>query len=262
MKQNRYLALTLVGLLSVGLLSGCGSKANDSDELTESPSPTPAQESPAVETNSGSSGEAYTAAMVLSVDGAQLTLQLYTPADESTAQGIADPAEFDLANYTLSQDTMLVAVDDESVLHSTDDSALMLADLKPGTILLVKQNADDGSLTDVVVQNAGDLSSDKLAQVTANSESGLEVAWYQSDDPESVVTSYTNVNLDLYALSTESQALTADDTTPVYRLEDGVLTQAALSDLTVGDTLVVSLSADDTPMQIVVIQGADTTGSV
>lgn len=131
MKQNRYLALTLVGLLSVGLLSGCGSKANDSDELTESPSPTPVQESPAVETDSGSSDEAYTAAMVLSVDGTQLTLQLYTPADESTAQGIADPAEFDLANYTLSQDTMLVAVDDESVLHSTDDSALMLADLKP-----------------------------------------------------------------------------------------------------------------------------------
>lgn len=256
MKRNPYLALTLAALLSVGLLSGCAPKADDSDKLTESPSPTPVQESPAA------ADESYTAAMVLSVDGTQLTLQLYTPAEDTTAQGIADPADFDLANYTLSQDTMLVAVDDESILHGADGSALMLADLKPGTILLVQQNADDGSLTDVVVQNAGDLSADKLAQVTASSESGLEVAWYQSDDPESVVTSYTNVNLDLYALSTESQALAADDTTPVYRLEDGVLTQAALSDLTVGDTLVVSLSADNTPVQIVVIQAAENTGSV
>ena len=263
MKQNRYLALTLAGLLSVGLLSGCGSKNNDSDTLTESPSPTPVQESPAVET--GTESEAYTAAMVLSVDGSQLTLQLYIPAEEGAAQGIADPADFDLANYVLSQDTMLVAVDDESVLRapdSADGSSLMLADLKPGTILLVQQNADDGSLTDVVVQNAGEVSADKLAQVTANSETGLEVAWYQSDDPESVVTSYTNVNLDLYALSTESQALAADDSTPVYRLEDGVLVQATLSDLSVGDTLVVSLSADDAPVQIVAIQGGEATGSV
>lgn len=263
MKQNRYLALTLAGLLSVGLLSGCGSKNNDSDTLTESPSPTPVQESPAVET--GTESEAYTAAMVLSVDGSQLTLQLYTPAEEGAAQGIADPADFDLANYVLSQDTMLVAVNDESILRapdSADGSSLMLADLKPGTILLVQQNADDGTLTDVVVQNAGEVSADKLAQVTANSETGLEVAWYQSDDPESVVTSYTNVNLDLYALSTESQALAVDDSTPVYRLEDGVLVQATLSDLSVDDTLVVSLSADDAPVQIVAIQGGEATGSV
>lgn len=264
MKKNRYIALTLAGLLCVGLLSGCGS---NNDNTTESPSPTPAQEDSS-NSPTGSltdtEGTAYTAGMVLSVDGSQLTLQLYTPVDDAAQTGIADPADFLLADYTLSQDTMTVALDDESVLRAPDEStggALTLADLKPGSILLVQQNADDGTLTDVVVENADTLSSDRLAQISSVSEDGLEVTWYQSDDPESVITSYSNVNPSVYILGTTAETLTADDTA-VYQLEGGILTQGTLSDLAAGDLVVVSLSMDRQALQIVALGDTDVTGSI
>lgn len=262
MKKNRYIAMTLAGLLCVGLLSGCGSNKNN-DTTAESPSPTPDQ---AESTSSPTGAEAtYSAGMVLSVDGNQLTLQLYTPADNTAQTSIADPADFLLADYTLSQDTLMVALDDESLLRTPDETTggtLTLADLKPGSILLVQQNADDGTLTDVVVENADTLSSDRLAQVSTVSEDALEVTWYQSDDPESVITSYSNVNPSAYALGTSAEALTTDDSTTVYQLADGILTQSALSDLTAGDLVVVSLSADGQALQIVALGDSTSTNSI
>ena len=268
MKKNRYIALTLAGLLCVGLLSGCGSNNSNDDTTTESPSLTPAQEDSSnspTRSLTDTEGTAYTAGMVLSVDGSQLTLQLYTPVDDAAQTGIADPADFLLTDYTLSQDTMMVALDNESVLRTPDETTggtLTLADLKPGSILLVQQNADDGTLTDVVVENADALSSDRLAQISSVSEDGLEVTWYQSDDPESVITSYSDVNPSVYVLDTAAEALTVDDTTAVYQLEEGILTQGTLSDLAAGDLVVVSLSTDGQALQIVALGDTATTSSI
>lgn len=264
MKQNRYLALTLAGLLCVGLLSGCGSKDKEEDSAAASPSPTPAAEE-----NTGSltgTGEgSYAAGMVLSVDGSQLTLQLYAPADDAAQSELTDPAEFQLADYALSQDTLMVAVDDESVLRTPDETAggtLSLADLKPGSILLVQQDGEGGAPTDVVVENADTLSSDRLAQITTADDSGLEVTWYQSDDPESVITSYSDVNPDSYVLAAQAETLTTDDSTAVYQLKDGLLEQAELSDLSSGALAVVSLSSDGQALQIVVLDSASSAASV
>lgn len=255
MKKNRYMALTLAGLLCVGLLSGCGSKDNEEDNAVASPSPTPAEEK-STGSLTGTAEGTYAAGMVLSVDGSQLTLQLYAPTDDAAQADITDPADFQPADYALSQDTLMVAVDDESILRTPDETAggtLTLADLKPGSILLVRQDGEDGAPTDVVVENAGTLSSDRLAQISTVGDSGLEVTWYQSDDPESVITSYSDINPNSYVLGTDAEALTTDDSTTAYLLRDGLLEQVELSDLTAGALVVVSLSSDGQALQIVVL---------
>lgn len=256
MKQ-RSIALTLAGLLCIGLLSGCGSKDNNRQET---PAATPAAD----ENTSSPTGAAqgtYTAGMVLSVDGSQLTLQLYAPAEEDAQTAITGQADGLPSDYVLSEDTLMVGLDDASILRTPDETTggtLSLADLKPGSILLVQQNADDGTLTDAVLQNADTLAADRLARISAVGDGGLEVTWYQSDDPESVITSYSSVNPALYTPAAAAETLTADDTTPVYRLMDGILTPCALSELTAGELAVISLNADGQALQIVSLEDAAT----
>ena len=163
MKKKRYLALTLAGLLCVGLLSACGSDTGNESGTEESPlesasaTPTP-EDSSTGETGGLVETLSYSAGMVLSVDGSQLTLQCYTPADGSSEAALTDATHFILSDYVLSQDIVTITVDDESLLHGLEDNtggSLAVSNLMPGNILLWQQDSDTGALTDVVLQNTG-----------------------------------------------------------------------------------------------------------
>ena len=180
MKKKRYLALTLAGLLCVGLLSACGSDTGN-ESGTEEPPLESASATPAPEDSStGETGGlvetlSYSAGIVLSVDGSQLTLQCYTLADGSSEAALTDATDFILSDYMLSQDIVTITVDDEGLLHGLEDSTggpLAVSDLMPGNILLWQQDADTGALTDMVLQNTGAGAEIQLAQVTAIGEDG------------------------------------------------------------------------------------------
>lgn len=261
MKKKRYLALTLAGLLCVGLLSACGSDTGNESGTEESPlesasaTPTP-EDSSTGETGGLVETLSYSAGMVLSVDGSQLILQCYTPADGSSEAALTDATDFILSDYVLSQDIVTITVDDESLLHGLEDStggSLAVSDLMPGNILLWQQDADTRALTDVVLQNTA-AAEIQLAQVTSIGEDGsLTVTWYTPSDTTDSVTSYTNIDLSAYTLDSSAEELAVDESVSIYLLEDTYLTEGALSDLSVGDTLAVSLSSDGQPVQMVLI---------
>lgn len=265
MKQIRFLALTLAGLFCVGLLSACGSDTGNQNSADNTPlesastTPTPEDES------TGEAGlaetQSYSAGMVLSVDGSQLTLQYYTPVDDSSQTELTAAADFILEDYILSQDTVTITVEDESLLREAGDStggSLTLDALMPGSIVLWQQDPDTGVLTDGILQNAGAAAEIRLAQVTSIQERDRPtVTWYTASDTADSITSYTSVDLSAYALESSAEDLTVDEDTPVYLLENGCLAEGALSDLSIGDTLAVSLSADGQPVQIVLIQEAE-----
>lgn len=266
MKKKRCLALTLAGLLCVGLLSACGSDTGNESGTEEPPlesasaTPTP-EDSSTGETGGLVETPSYSAGMVLSVDGSQLTLQCYTPADGSSEAVLTNATDFILSDYVLSQNIVTITVDDESLLHRLEDStggSLAVSDLMPGNILLWQQDADTGALTDVVLQNTGAAAEIQLAQVTSIGEDGsLTVTWYTPADTTDSVTSYTNIDLSAYTLDSSAEELAVDESISVYLLEDTYLTEGALSDLSVGDTLAVSLSSDGQPVQMVLIPASE-----
>lgn len=135
---------------------------------------------------------------------------------------------------------------------------MAVSDLVPGNILLWQQDADTGALTDVVLQNTGAGVEIQLAQVTAIGEDGsLTVTWYTPSDTTDSVTSYTNIDLSAYTLESSAEELAVDESVSVYLLEDTYLTEGALSDLSVGDTLAVSLSSDGQPVQMVLLPASE-----
>lgn len=266
MKQIRFLALTLAGFFCVGLLSACGSDTGNQnsteDPPLESASATPTPEDGSTgETGRLAETKSYSAGMVLSVNGSQLTLQRYTPADSSSQTELTDAAGFVPGDYILSQDTVTITVEDESLIREPGDStggSLTLDALMPGSILLWQQDPDSGVLTDGILQNTGAAAEIRLAQVTSIQEGDSPaVTWYTASDTANPITSYTSVDLSAYTLESTAEDLTADEDTPVYLLENGCLAEGALSDLSIGDTLAVSLSADGQPVQIVLVQEAE-----
>ena len=63
-----------------------------------------------------------------------------------------------------------------------------------------------------------------------------------------------------YTLSTETLTLTDD--VAVYMLADGCLVQADAEDLLAGDTVIVTLSSDGAPVQLICVSVSEDTGTM
>ena len=187
-------------------------------------------------------------------------LQRYTPISTTSTESDA----VDLENYSLSQDTELVALQDNSLFYTADESGTTAAsaeDLQAGSIVLVKWDADTGNAAEIILQN--DWYTD-AASVVSTTEGEVTVSLYQSDALSSnTLSSYDALDLSSSTLEETAQTLTAADDTRIYRYENGLLSSAALSDLSEGDTILVSYtsSASTTPSQIVLISATSSTAS-
>lgn len=260
MTKKQYAVLALAGILCVGLLGACSSGQN-SEEETVTSSPAVSDEDPTDE-NDDVSEALYAAGVVLSVDGDQVVLQLYE--DEDGNGGIADPDAFLPEDYTLSTETLALTIDDESVMRTLseeEDTSAALTDLRPGSILLVLTDTD-GTPTDVILQNPGLDQEDRLAQVTDCSDGTLTVTWYQSEDEtEPLLDSYLEIPISDYLPGDTTETLTLTDDVAVYMLEDGCLFQADAEDLLAGDTVIVTLSSDGAPVQLICVSVSEDTGT-
>lgn len=254
MKQLRPMALVLAAALCVGALAACGSSDNgaSSPDPTTSGSGTSADSSPSPD---GTEEAGYTAGMVLSAADGEITLQLYTPLDE-TAQAVTDPAAFTPEDYTLTQGTESLTITDESVLRALSGGEAIsaaLADIRPGSILLVQRDAADGTPTDVVIQNYDDAWEDRPAQITDAGDGSLTVTWYQPGEDAQALTSYIGLDVSGYTLESASESLTVEADTPVYQIQDGLLVESSLDGLTDANAI-LSLSSDGQLLQVILCE--------
>ena len=252
MKARRWIPIALAAALLLAALAGCSSSSNSEQEEEDT--------SNSDTVSSTDSTEDDTVGIVLSVSDNQLTLQRYTPiSTESTGSDAVD-----LENYSLSQDTELVALQDDSLSYTADESGTTAAsaeDLQAGSIVLVKWDADTGNAAEIILQNDGHTDA---ASVVSTAEDEVTVSLYQSDALSSnALSSYDSLDLSSSTLEEAAQTLTAADDTRIYRYENGLLSSAALSDLSEGDTILISYTSSDstTPSQIVLISAASSTAS-
>ena len=252
MKARRWIPIALAAALLLAALAGCSSSSNSEQEDEDTSNSDIA--------SSTDSTEDDTVGIVLSVSDNQLTLQRYTPISTTSTESDA----IDLENYSLSQDTELVALQDDSLFYTADESGTTAAsteDLQAGSIVLVKWDADTGNAAEIILQNDGYTDA---ASVVSTTEGEVTVSLYQSDAlSSSTLSSYDALDLSSSTLEETAQTLTAADDTRIYRYENGLLSSAALSDLSEGDTILVSYtsSASTTPSQIVLISAASSTAS-
>ena len=254
MKKIRYIALALAAVFCVSLLTACSSSSDEEEDQTGE------------ETSSltGAEGEetaaAYWAGLVLSVDGEEVTLQRFAPADSAGTDTVSDPADFQPEDYALAQETQVVTLDDESVLYGldgTDTVSATLGDVLPGSILLVSEDSD-GVPTDVIIQNYSEAWQDSPAQVVSVGDDTLEVSWYQLESDSSGLKSYLDTDLTGAVLDGTTESLTVSENTAVYQVQDGMLAEAALEDLAGQDVLVSVSSAGEVLRVIQLNSGSDT----
>ena len=243
MKRKRYIACSLAIVLCLVHLAGCGSSSEDTSETADQ-TDTSSDTSSAEETQSVSEESGYRAGLVLAVDGTQVTVQYYTPLDGTSE--IAEPADFALQDYTLSQSTEVLNIEDEGVIQPLDetDGTVALSDIRPGTILLIQQDETEGTLTEVILQNSGQNGEMSIAHVVSNSETGLEILWYQPGEDAAELTSYLEVDLSGYELAETSETLAVNTDVPVYQSQDGALLEDSLDSLAAGDTVILCYNAD------------------
>ena len=200
------------------------------------------------------------AALALAVDGEEVTLQRFAPADSAGTDTVSDPADFQPEDYALAQETQVVTLDDESVLYGldgTDTVSATLGDVLPGSILLVEEDSD-GVPADVIIQNYSEAWQDSPAQVISAGDDTLEVDWYQLESGSGGLVSYLDVDLTGAMLSGTTESLTVSENTAVYQVQDGMLTEAALEDMTGQDVLISTTSSGEVLRVIQLGSGSDT----
>ena len=100
---------------------------------------------------------------------------------------------------------------------------------------------------------------DTLGEVTAVNEDGsLELTLYSGGG---TITDYAAVDLTAYSATTDTESVTIPDTATVYTAEDGTLTAAALTDIQVGDKVIISTDPTTSTITQVVIYPADSADS-
>ena len=261
MKKARYLALTLVAALCVGVIAGCSSGGSSSSSGgDDSASSSGGTSSDLSSGGQDAEGSAYSAGLVLAVDDSQVTLQMYQPAD-STAEGtIADPADFAAEDYVLSDEVQELDIEDESMLHYLEAGQLesaALADILPGSVLLVQTDETGGTPGDVVIQNYDQTWQDGAAQVVSVSGDSLEVTWYQMDGAS--LTSYLDLDVSAYTPEETAETLAVGSDAVVYQEQDGLLTETDLSSLEAGDNLIISTSSTGDVVRIILCQNQEET---
>ena len=249
-KTKRILAMSLAAVFCMGILAACGS--TEDDQTTQDTSDTENTTDTSETEDLSSSQDGYTAGMVLEVTETDVTVQLYTPADDSTEQMIADAADFVLADYTLSEETESLSTDDPALLQALEDGGEELSGLRLGDTVLLRWDEEDSTLAEVILPDDAAQDS-RAAQVEVIGDGTLEVSWYLAESDEAEISSYLSLELDGWTLDSSTETLTFGTDTAVYRVQDGILVEAASEDISEGDTIIVSSGESGEVTQIILL---------
>ena len=243
MKKRNALLFALSGLMCLNVLADCSSDSNgdaSQEDVSQSTGVTTASSS---ETGR-SVQEGYRAGLVLSAEGSSVTIQMYQSLQDTDSL-ITDPSSFALDGYALTAETEQLAIP-EDILHTVDDNGTQsaaLAEIQPGSVLLIQQDAEDESLVDVILEKDTSGNEERVAEVTAVDENSVELLFYQNEE-ETPLNSYVDADLNGYVMETSVQTFTLGEELTVFLSDRGYLEQGETSDIRVGDVLAVTLSPE------------------
>lgn len=246
MNKRKVLLLALSGLFCVTLLSACASSDSGSAAGEENASQSSGGDSSsAADTGSSSArAEGYQAGLVLSAQGSSVTLQMYQSLQEEDSL-ITDPLSFTLDGWALTAETRQLAIP-ENLLHTvseTGSQSAALAEIQPGIVLLIQEDPEDDSLTDVILEPDTSGQEQRVAEVTAVDGDSVELLFSQSEE-DAPLNSYIDADLSGYTSESTVQTFPLGEGLTVYGSDRGYLEQGESSDIRVGDMVAVTLSSE------------------
>ena len=252
-KTTSIIAFILALIMCAGIFVGCASSKNDSDASESDTTGSDTSDASVTDTSSTTSDTS-----VDDESGDDLSVipedvlgevsyigEFYIVVEEYTVESeITDYAAVDLDAFSLSGESEYVLFEDTveySILSDGVFASVSADELTVGSIVAVT-TSDEGVQQIIILELSENISSETIAEVKAlNDDGSLELTYYElSDDAADYeITDYASVELSNYTALDETVTCEIGNTTVVYEVTDGALTESTADDITVGDMLVI-----------------------
>lgn len=242
-RKFALLALMLAALLCIGMLAGCSSDENTDDTSSESTEEVSSTES--------AEEEEDVIGIVTFAESTNFTLATYTSESE-----IDDYASVDVDELTEEGNIEYIYVGSDTEYYVVSSGSLEAAEaeeLNADDIVAVT-TSDDGVQQVIILKNLEKEINAEIAEVTAipdTDELSLMIYDLTDDAADYRITDAAAIEFSNYEATEKSKDCLVSSDTVIFVCEDGVTTEADISEIAIGDML--AIYTDDDEVETIVI---------